>query len=281
VGGQLYVVATPIGNLGDVTYRAIEVLRAVPLVAAEDTRLTRRLFARYGIETHLVSYHARSGPGREAELLAHLRSGRDLALVTDAGTPLVSDPGGELVSAWASEGGRVVPIPGPSAVLAALVASGMAAARWTFEGFLPRSGRERRERLARLAADDRACVIYEAPSRIPATLADLAAAAGTERRVAVCRELTKLHEEVVRGPLGDLAARAAAGGLTLRGEFALVVEAVTAAESAARARADAPTMERGRGEVARLVASGMKRSDAVRQVATATGLDRRELYRMG
>jgi 16S rRNA (cytidine1402-2'-O)-methyltransferase len=280
-GGQLYVVATPIGNLGDVTYRAIEVLRAVPLVAAEDTRLTRRLFARYGIDAHMVSYHARSGPGREAELLAHLRSGRDLALVTDAGTPLVSDPGGELVSAWASEGGGVVPIPGPSAVLAALVASGMAAARWTFEGFLPRSGRERRERLARLAADDRACVIYEAPSRIPATLADLAAAAGAERRVAVCRELTKLHEEVVRGRVGDLAARAAAGGLTLRGEFALVVEAVTAAESAARARADAPTMAEARAEVARLVASGAKRSDAVRQVAASTGLDRRELYRMG
>jgi 16S rRNA (cytidine1402-2'-O)-methyltransferase len=278
-GGQLYVVATPIGNLGDVTYRAIEVLRAVPLVAAEDTRLTRRLFARYGIDTHLVSYHARSGPGREAELLAHLRSGRDVALVTDAGTPLVSDPGGELVSAWAAEGGRVVPIPGPSAALAALVASGMAAARWTFEGFLPRSGRERRERLARIAADERACVIYEAPSRIPATLADLAAAAGAERRAAVCRELTKLHEEVVRGPLGDLAARAAAGELKLRGEFTLVVEAVTAAESAARARGDAPTMDRGRGDVALLVASGMKRSDAVRQVAASTGLDRRELYR--
>jgi 16S rRNA (cytidine1402-2'-O)-methyltransferase len=280
-GGQLYVVATPIGNLGDVTCRAIVVLRAVPLVAAEDTRLTRRLFARYGIDTHMVSYHARSGPGREAVLLAHLRSGRDLALVTDAGTPLISDPGGELVSAWASEGGRVVPIPGPSAVLAALVASGMAAARWTFEGFLPRSGRERRERLARLAADDRACVVYEAASRIPATLADLAAAAGAERRAAVCRELTKLHEEVVRGRLGDLAARAAAGELTLRGEFALVVEAVTAAESAARALAGAPTMAEARAEVARLVASGAKRSDAVRQVAASTGLDRRELYRMG
>jgi 16S rRNA (cytidine1402-2'-O)-methyltransferase len=201
--------------------------------------------------------------------------------VTDAGTPLISDPGGELVSAWASEGGRVVPIPGPSAVLAALVASGMAAARWTFEGFLPRSGRERRERLARLAADDRACVVYEAASRIPATLADLAAAAGAERRAAVCRELTKLHEEVVRGRLGDLAARAAAGELTLRGEFALVVEAVTAAESAARAHAGAPTMAEARAEVARLVASGAKRSDAVRQVAASTGLDRRELYRMG
>ncbi|MGA3058152.1 MAG: 16S rRNA (cytidine(1402)-2'-O)-methyltransferase [Candidatus Limnocylindrales bacterium] len=278
-GGRLFVVATPIGNLGDVTYRAIEVLRAVPLVAAEDTRLTRRLFARYEIATHLVSYHARSGSGRELELLAHLRSGRDLALVTDAGTPLVSDPGGELASTWAAEGGLVVPIPGASAVLAALVASGLAAARWTFEGFLPRSGRGRRERLARIAADERACVIYEAPSRVADTLADLTTAAGAERRAAVCRELTKLHEEVVRGPLGELAARAAAGEITLRGEFAVVVEAMTAAAMAARMRTAAPTIGQGRAEVARLVASGIKRSDAVRRVAVSTGLDRRELYR--
>jgi 16S rRNA (cytidine1402-2'-O)-methyltransferase len=280
-GGSLFVVATPIGNLGDVTYRAIEVLRAVPLVAAEDTRLTRRLFARYEISTHLVSYHARSGLGRELELLAHLRSGRDLALVTDAGTPLVSDPGGELASAWAAEGGLVVPIPGASAVLAALVASGLAAARWTFEGFLPRSGRERRERLARIAADERACVIYEAPSRVADTLADLAAAAGPERRAAVCRELTKLHVYVGRGPLGELAARAATGEITLRGEFAVVVEAMTAAAMAAQVRAAAPTIGQGRAEVARLVASGTKRSDAVRRVAVSTGLDRRELYRPG
>lgn len=277
--GQLYVVATPIGNLGDVTFRAVEVLKAVPLVAAEDTRLTRRLFARYEIATHLVSYHARSGHGRELELLAHLRSGRDLALVTDAGTPLVSDPGAELVSAWAGEGGTVVPIPGASAALASLVASGLAAARWAFEGFLPRGGRERRERLARIAADERACVIYEAPSRVPATLADLADAAGHDRRAAVCRELTKIHEEVLRGPLGELAARAAAGGLTLRGEFAIVVEAMTAAGSASLAATTAPSMDEGRTEVARLVASGIKRSDAVRRVAADTGLDRRELYR--
>jgi 16S rRNA (cytidine1402-2'-O)-methyltransferase len=272
-------VATPIGNLGDVTFRAVEVLKAVPLVAAEDTRLTRRLFARYEIATHLVSYHARSGHGRELELLAHLRSGRDLALVTDAGTPLISDPGAELVSAWAAEGGPVVPIPGASAVLAALVASGLAAARWGFEGFLPRSGRERRDRLARIAADERACVIYEAPSRVPATLADLADAAGRDRRAAVCRELTKLHEEVLRGRLGELAARVAAGGLTLRGEFAIVVEAMTASASASRAAAAAPSMDEGRAEVARLVASGIKRSEAVRRVAADTGLDRRELYR--
>ncbi len=279
--GSLYIVATPIGNLGDVTFRAIEVLKAVPLVAAEDTRLTRRLFARYEIATHMVSYHAQSGPGREAELLEHLRSGRDLALVTDAGTPMVSDPGGQLATSWAAEGGTIVPIPGASAVLAALVASGLTAPRWTFEGFLPRGGRERRERLTRVGTDERACVLYEAPSRIRATLSDLAAACGPGRRAAVCRELTKLHEEVVRGTLADLASRAAAGEILPRGEFAIVVEGRSPDSAAASTAsgAAAPTMAEGRAEVARLVAGGMKRSDAVRQVAASSGLDRRELYR--
>jgi 16S rRNA (cytidine1402-2'-O)-methyltransferase len=278
-GGRLFIVATPIGNLGDVTYRAVEVLRAVPLVAAEDTRLTRRLFARYEITTHMVSYHARSGRGRELELLDHLRAGRDLALVTDAGTPLVSDPGAELAGAWAAEGGVVVPIPGPSAALAALVASGLAVARWTFEGFLPGAGRARRERLGRIAADERACVVYEAPSRVPATLADLAAAAGAERRAAVCRELTKLHEEVIRGPLGELAEVAAAGRINLRGEFAIVLDA--AASGHAGAGPPAVSLAEASARVSSLVSSGVRRADAVRQVASETGLDRRELYRAG
>ena len=142
----------------------------MPLIAAEDTRLSRRLLDRHGISTRTMSYHARSGPGRTAELLEHLRGGADLALVTDAGTPAVSDPGGELVAAWAAEGGVVVPIPGASSVLAAIVASGVAGPRWSFEGFLPRSGRERRERIARVAADERATVLFEAPGRVPATL---------------------------------------------------------------------------------------------------------------
>ena len=280
--GRLFVVATPIGNLGDVTFRAIEVLKTVPLVAAEDTRLTRRLFARYDIATQLLSYHSQSGPGRETELLDHLRAGGDLALVTDAGTPLVSDPGGELASAWAAEGGAVVPIPGASAVLAALVASGLSAARWTFEGFLPRSGKERRLRLARIAADDRACVVYEAPSRVPATLADLAAAAGGSRRAAVCRELTKLFEEVVRGPLDELAGMAATGVIKLRGEFVLVVEASTGAVAASAPEREGPdSLAAARAEVANFVAGGTKRSEAARQVAVATGLDRHELYRPG
>jgi len=279
--GSLFIVATPIGNLGDVTFRAVEVLKSVPLVAAEDTLHTRRLFARYEITTHLVSYHAQSGRGREVELLEHLRSGRDLALVTDAGTPMVSDPGGELAGAWAAEGGTVVPIPGASAVLAALVASGLAAPRWTFEGFLPRSGRERRDRLARIGADERACVVYEAPSRVPATLSDLAGACGGERRAAVCRELTKLHEEVSRGTLAQLAGRGANGEILLRGEFAIVIEGRVgpAGGAVSMPGVAAPTMEEGRTEVARLIASGAKRSEAVRQVAASTGLDRRELYR--
>ncbi|MGD0121018.1 MAG: 16S rRNA (cytidine(1402)-2'-O)-methyltransferase [Candidatus Limnocylindrales bacterium] len=279
--GRLFVVATPIGNLGDVTFRAVEVLKTVPLVAAEDTRLTRRLFARYEIATSLVSYHAQSSRGREAELLDHLRSGRDLALVTDAGTPLVSDPGAELASAWAAQGGIVVPIPGASAVLAALVASGLSVARWSFEGFLPRRGGDRRARLSRIAADDRACVIYEAPSRVPATLADLATAAGGERRAAVCRELTKLFEEVVRGSLSELASQAAAGAITLRGEFVLVVEAATGTGETRKRPAGegSASMAEARAEVDRLVAGGARRSEAARKVAAATGLARQELYR--
>jgi 16S rRNA (cytidine1402-2'-O)-methyltransferase len=277
-GGTLYVVATPIGNLGDITVRALEVLRAVPLLAAEDTRLTRRLLDRYGIEVAMTSYHARSGPGRAAALLEHLRGGADLALVTDAGTPAVSDPGGELVAAWAGAGGRVVPIPGASAVLAAVVAAGVAGPRWAFEGFLPRSGRERRERLARIAADERATVVFEAPRRVASTLANLAAACSADRPGAVCRELTKLHETIDRGTLGELAEAAREGLIPARGEFVLVVGQGTAAVDA-EAHADA--FEVARAEVERLVREGTARGDAARRVADATGLPRRRLYGSG
>ena len=277
-GGTLYIVATPIGNLGDVTLRALEVLRTVPLVACEDTRMTRRLLDRHGIAARLVSYHARSGPGRLAELLEHLRAGDDLALATDAGTPGVSDPGEELVTAWAGEGGRVVPIPGASAVLAAVAATGLAGPRWAFEGFLPRTGRERRDRLARIAADDRAAVLFEAPGRVAATLADLAAACGPERPGAVCRELTKLHETIERGSLAELAAAAADGRIPARGEFALVVGGWAGARPPASVEAAADTLRAARAEVERLVTDGLGRVDAARRVAAATGLPRRRLY---
>ena len=301
-GGTLYLVSTPIGNLGDVTFRAIEVLKAVPLIAAEDTRIARRLLARYEVSTRLTSYHARSGPAREAALLEHLRAGDDLALVTDAGTPAISDPGMELAAAWGGEGGRVEAIPGASAVLAAVAASGIAGPRWAFEGFLPRSGRERRERLARLAGDERGAVVYEAPGRTRATLLDLAAACGPERQAAVCRELTKLHEQVVRGSLAELAAAVADGTIPERGEVVIVVGwfggAAARAASAAGAGSTAaggPQAGPGRdgggptdadaetaalAEVEALVAGGLGRAAAARRVAAATGFSRRRLYRI-
>jgi 16S rRNA (cytidine1402-2'-O)-methyltransferase len=272
----LFIVATPIGNLADVTLRALEVLRTVPLIAAEDTRHSRRLLAPHAITTHLVSFHARNASSRLPELLVHLRGGADLALITDAGTPGVSDPGDELVRAWAAEGGTVVPIPGASAVLAAVVASGIAGPRWSFEGFLPRSGRERRERLARIAADERATVVYEAPGRVAATLADLATACGGDRAGAVCRELTKLHESIVRASLAELVELARSGEIPARGEFALVVGAGRGSAVAPAALADAEAA--ARAEVERLVVSGVARGDAARRVATATGITRRKLY---
>jgi len=280
--GTLYVVATPIGNLGDLTFRALEILRGVAVVAAEDTRLTRRIWARHGIETPLVSYHAQSGPAREAELIARLGAGDAVALVTDAGTPLVSDPGEGLVAAWAAAGGRVVPVPGPSAVLAALVASGLPAPRWAFEGFLPRRGSERKARIARIAADDRATVLFEAPGRTAATLADLATAAGPARRGALCRELTKRHEEVRRGTLAELAAGAAAD--PPRGEVTIVVAGATGepGEGAAPVtRGDRPTLAEAQAAVAARVRGGEGRSAAARAVSAETGWPRRALYGAG
>jgi 16S rRNA (cytidine1402-2'-O)-methyltransferase len=277
--GILYVVATPIGNLGDVTLRALEVLRSVPLVAAEDTRIASRLFARHNITTRLTSFHAQSGPGRLAQLLAHLRDGADLALVTDAGTPAVSDPGAKLVSAWAGEGGGVVPIPGASAVLAAVAASGIAGPRWGFEGFLPRSGRDRRDRVARLAADDRSTVLFEAPTRLAATLRDLATACGADRPAAICRELTKLHEQIARGTLGELLDAVARGEIPQRGEVVLVLAPPAVSGAGVSPEVDAEALTTGRAEVDALVSGGLARAEAARRVAAATGLPRRDLYR--
>ena len=297
-GGTLFVVATPIGNLGDLGPRALEVLAAVPLVAAEDTRVLRRLLARTGIAPRAISYHARNAAGRGPALLDHLRSGSDLALVTDAGTPGISDPGDGLVAAWGAEGGRVVPVAGPSAVTAALSATGIAGPRWSFEGFLPRSGRERRARIARLAGDERGSVVFESPGRLSGTLRALADACGPDRPAAVCRELTKLHEEILRGSLGTLGELAAAGGIDPRGEAVIVIgrhEAAAAAAAGTEARSAAdgtPLGAAGGGadtarhdafraagaEVDRLVAAGLARAEAARQVARATGLPRRALY---
>lgn len=270
--GTLYVVATPIGNLADISLRALEVLRSVAVVAAEDTRHTRRLWGRYDIDTPLVSYHAHSHERHTQALFDRLEQGDDVALVSDAGTPLVSDPGEMLVTAWSAAGGTVVAIPGASSVLAALVSSGIPAPRWGFEGFLPRKGRERKERIARVAADERATVLFESPGRTLATLRDLADACGGDRRAAICRELTKRYEEVRRGRLDELIDGVVAR--PIKGEVSIVIAGATVRSG------DGPTvsLDDGRAQVEALVADGQRRSEAAKQVAKATRLARRDLF---
>ncbi|MGH9106546.1 MAG: 16S rRNA (cytidine(1402)-2'-O)-methyltransferase [Acidimicrobiales bacterium] len=215
--------ATPIGNLGDLSPRAISALAGANYVYCEDTRRALKLFSYCSISgPRLVAHHRFNEAASTAAAVARLRAGATLALVSDAGTPLVSDPGGRLVKAALAEGFPVEAVPGPSAALAALVVSGLCTPRWCFEGFLPRQGRARAERLAALAAEaERSVVIFESPYRVQRLLEDLVAACGQERPAAVCRELTKAHEEVWRGPLGEVAERARAG--TPRGEHVVVL----------------------------------------------------------
>lgn len=263
----LYVVATPIGNLQDITLRALEVLRSVSLIACEDTRTTRKLLARHGIRQRLLSYHMHNRRRRLPLLLKALEEG-DVALVSEAGTPGVSDPGADLVrSAW-ERGFRVVPVPGPSAVASALSVAGLPADRFTFLGFLPRRGPERRALLERVAGLPWPLVVLEAPHRLHACLEDLEAVLG-DREVAVCRELTKVHEEVYRGTLSSARRRFA----DPRGEFTLVV--APAPQAAERAPAEAV-----RARLADLRARGVPPREAVTRVAREAGLPRREVYRL-
>lgn len=222
--GVLYLVATPIGNMGDISARAREILAAAGVVAAEDTRHSGRLLRELGLERPLLSLHEHNEKARAVELVARLRAGESVALVSDAGTPLVSDPGYPLVRAAVEAGIAVVPVPGPCAAIAALSASGLPGERFCFEGFLPARAAARRQRLAELASEPRTLVLYEAPHRIAACLADLAAALGGERRACVAREITKLHETFYRASLGELAARARADADLQRGEAVIVVE---------------------------------------------------------
>jgi 16S rRNA (cytidine1402-2'-O)-methyltransferase len=222
--GTLYIVATPIGNLADISARAREILAGVTLVAAEDTRHTGRLLAGLGIRRPLLSVHEHNERERIPALLDRLRAGEAVALVTDAGTPLVSDPGFQLVRAAVDAGIDVCAVPGPCAAVAALSVAGLATDRFAFEGFLPTRATARRQRLARLATDPRTLVFYEAPQRVAQALGDMAVAFGAERRAAVARELTKLHEAVYHGTLGNLAARAASDRDMSRGELVCVVQ---------------------------------------------------------
>jgi 16S rRNA (cytidine1402-2'-O)-methyltransferase len=272
VTGALYVVATPLGNLGDLSPRAADTLRAVAVVAAEDTRRTRPLLTHIGAHARLVSYHAHSDASRADAILRLLDEGTDVALVTDAGTPTVSDPGAALVAAARARGLRVVVVPGPSAVTAALSGAGLPADRYSFLGFLPRKGADRRARLAEIAASPVTVVLFEAATRVGPLLADLAAAAGAARAAVVARELTKVHEEFHAGTLGELAGYYSTH--EPRGEVTVVIA------GAAPAAAPAPDETRIRAEAARLLAAGVSRRDAARQLADAFGIARNAAYQL-
>ncbi len=267
--GTLYIVSTPIGNVGDFSFRAVETLGRVDAVLAEDTRHTRPLLQRYQISTPLIAYHEHNEAKTTGRLVERLVAGERFALVSDAGTPLLSDPGERLVQAAIAAGIPVVPIPGASAVLAALVASGLDASRFTFFGFLPRSGKERHAGLDALASLGHTAILYEAPGRLAATLAELAAKGAGDRACAVAREMTKHFEEVRRGTVWELAAYYQEA--TVKGEVVVVL-------------AGAPHREVDdeviRARVRALREQGMSARDVSSMVAGELGVSKRVVYRM-
>ncbi|NLY92272.1 MAG: 16S rRNA (cytidine(1402)-2'-O)-methyltransferase [Firmicutes bacterium] len=271
--GCLYLVTTPIGNLEDLTARAVRILREVDLIAAEDTRQTRKLLSHLSIHQRVISYYREKEQARAEMLLEYLRSGRQVALVSDAGTPGLSDPGAVLVAKAVAAGIRVVPVPGVSACLAALVASGLPTARFVFEGFLPRKPKEREHRLAALAREERTIVLYEAPHRLTQTLTALMAALGRDRPIVIARELTKKYEEFWRGSLGE--AVAVWNARTVKGEFTLVVAgAPPETEDKVENRDYLPFFQ----EILRRQAAGEKASAVIREIAQREGLSRSALY---
>jgi 16S rRNA (cytidine1402-2'-O)-methyltransferase len=267
---RLYVVSTPIGNLADITYRAVTVLGAVDRILAEDTRRTRILLQHYGLSTPLFSAHAHNEAARAAELVGWLEAGEEVAIVSDAGTPLLSDPGARIVQRVVEAGHQVVPIPGPSALLAALVGAGIDPEPFTFYGFTPRSGRARSERLAEVAALRHAAVLYEAPVRLARLLAELAERCGGERKVVVARELTKIHETFRRGTLAEVCAyyeREPA-----RGEVVVVVAGSEVTES------ESESYEAARELVRALLEAGQRPSAVARELSHRLGLPRNRAY---
>ena len=269
MSGTLYLVPTPIGNLGDISQRMAETLGAVDFIAAEDTRVTRKLLNHLGLKKPLVSYYRHNTGERGEEVLSRLLAGEDCALVTDAGTPAISDPGEDLVYACAQAGVEVVSIPGPCALITALAASGLPTGRFTFEGFLPMNRKNRRAHLEALRGEGRTMLFYEAPHKLAATLRDLRDTLGPGRPVALCRELTKLHEEIWRTTLGEAADRYAQEAP--RGEFVLVVQGEAPVE-------EAPDLDAGLERVAALREEGLSLRDAARQAAKELGLARNALY---
>ena len=266
--GTLYIVATPIGNLEDITFRAVRTLKEVDLIAAEDTRHSRKLLSHFGISRPLTSYFDHNKEFKGNYLLGKLTEGLSVALISDAGTPCISDPGYQLVRDAAAAGVRVIPIPGPSAAITALAASGLTTNRFTFEGFLPNRQGKRRERLAHLKDEDDVLIFYESPNRLAASLADMAEILG-DREAVVARELTKIYEEFVRGPLSRVAEKFGEG--KVRGEVVILV-----APAAEQEEIDGPSVS---SILQGLLASGdISLKDAVKRVALETGLPRGEVY---
>ncbi len=272
--GTLYVVATPLGNLEDITLRALRVLKEVGLIAAEDTRRSRKLLAHYGISTPLTSYYDEIERHKAPALLEQLKQGRSLALISDAGTPGIADPGYHLVRAAIAAGVRVAPIPGPCAVAAALSVAGLPTDRFAFDGFVPAKTGARRKFFAALAPETRTLVLYEAARRLEACLRDVDELLG-DRQVVVLRELTKMFEEIVRGPVSQVAAqlRERAATRTLQGEVTLVIGA--GAPVARAAPEDLTTA------IARLRGEGMSLKEIARVLARERSLSRREVYQAG
>ena len=270
MSGTLYLVATPIGNLGDFSPRAVETLEAVDFIAAEDTRVSVKLLNHFEIKKPLVSYHQHNHVTAGQAILSRLLGGESCALVTDAGTPAISDPGEELVRLCADNGVEVLSIPGCCAAVNALAVSGLPTGRFTFEGFLSVNKKTRREHLAALENEERTMIFHEAPHKLLSTLEDLSAAFGPERPVALCRELTKLHEETIRTTLGQAADHWR--DTAPKGEFVLVVAGRPPRQEAAM------TVEEAVDRVLVLRNSGMRLKDAAREVADATGLSKNELY---
>ncbi len=270
--GVLYVVATPIGNLEDLSPRARDVLRRVELIAAEDTRHTAKLLRHFDIRTPMIALHEHNEAARAGALVEQLLAGRSVALVSDAGTPLISDPGFELVRAAHAAGIRVSPVPGPSALIAALSVAGLPTDRFVFEGFLPHRAAARRGRLAALAAEPRTLVFYESVHRLAETLQDMRAAFGPDRRAVVARELTKLHESLHGGTLGELAEWAATDPRAAVGEVVVVV--------AGAAGAPSELSEQEARRVLQVLLAELPLKQAVRLATRLTGRKRGELYRL-
>ncbi len=272
--GKLYLCATPIGNLGDITYRCVETLKSVDLIAAEDTRRTVTLLNHLGIEKPMISYHEHNRREKGALLVEKLKNGESIALVSDAGTPAISDPGEDLVALCAENGIETVPVPGAVAAINGLIVSGLSTGRFAFEGFLSVNRRSRTELLEKLRTEERTIIFHEAPHKLMNTLNDLLKYLGN-RRIALCRELTKIHEEIFRTDLEGAVAHYAEN--PPKGEFVLVVEGRPAAEAAREERAkwDEMTVE---DHVKMYVDAGMTEKEAIKAAAADRGVSKREIY---